>query len=357
MYILGVASSLAETILSDQLLAARSCSSASRPASSLALRTGVSSRRISIPLELLNTSRVATPLGSWEGATVTPTTLGVQAVRSLLSRTGVALEEISLVLGDCGTPYQTCPSEAQRVMGELGMKTAAYDLIGGISAVPLMLSVLSRWSPARFVDKSADDSNDSEASDPKGGYILLLSVNTPSQQINYQSGGDVDWLCGDAATALLIKTAQLEETKQRLYSVTHQRFRVEDGGRQQPIVVEEFVRLNPQAVLNGAELRNFLTNETTALRAINPMITSEAVFIAPQLYAEEAKGVLVNELGIAPSRVVSGVDDCGFTLGSSYGIALERAFNLCSAGELAGAPIVLLHCGDGRRGSLVLTSR
>jgi hypothetical protein len=241
-------------------------------------------------------------------------------------------------------------------MGELGVKTAAFDLIGGISAIPLMLSVLSRWSPSRFITKPSNDLADSGAKQAKGGYILLLSVNTPSQQINYQGGDEADWLCGDAATALLIKTTPLA-TNQRHYSVTHQSLKVEEGGGKQPLVVEEFVRVNSQAVLSPLELQHFLTNEVTALRAIDPMIASQGIFIAPQLYADEAKGVLVNDLGVAPHRVVSGVDDCGFTLGSSYGVALERSFNLCSTGELAGAPIVLLHCGDGRRGSLVLTSQ
>jgi 3-oxoacyl-[acyl-carrier-protein] synthase III len=354
MQILGVASSLPETILSDQLLTAQPLSATCRSNDSLSIRAGIASRRISLPLELLNSDAVATPLGAWSAATTTPTALGVQAVRSLLAKTGVALEEISLVLADCGTPYQTCPSEAQRIMGELGIKTAAFDLIGGISSIPLMLSVASRWSPARFAPRNTDDTIDGETSPPRSNYILLVSVNTPSQQINYQLGGELEWLCGDGAAAVLITPNPVHNAR-RSYTVTHHSLRFEGLSRAQPIVVEEFLRINPKSVLSPTEVRDFISSELEALSAINPSLSSKAVFIAPQLYAEEARDFLATKIRIPPQMVVSGVSDCGFSLGSSYGIALERSLEVCSAGDLKDSPIIILHCGDGRRGSLVLS--
>jgi hypothetical protein len=108
-------------------------------------------------------------------------------------------------------------------------------------------------------------------------------------------------------------------------------------------------------VLSPTEVRDVISSELEALSAFDPRLSSKAVFIAPQLYAEEARDFLTTQIRIPPQMIVSGVSDCGFTLGSSYGIALERSLEACSAGDLKDSPIIILHCGDGRRGSLVIT--
>jgi hypothetical protein len=41
----------------------------------------------------------------------------------------------------------------------------------------------------------------------------------------------------------------------------------------------------------------------------------------------------------------------GFSLGSAYGVAMDKQWGIASQSK---RPIVLLHCGDGLRGSIAL---
>jgi 3-oxoacyl-[acyl-carrier-protein] synthase III len=73
------------------------------------------------------------------------------------------------------------------------------------------------------------------------------------------------------------------------------------------------------------------------------------VFIPPQLYAARAAEILTSA-GVAGERIVSGVNDIGFSIGASHGVALAKVWEEINQER----PVVLMHCGDGQRGSVVL---
>lgn len=117
-----------------------------------------------------------------------PTDLGVMAAQAAIAEAGISVEQIGLVIGDCSTPWQTTPSEGQRVADRLGLKVPAYDLGGG-GIVPQQLASLSRWRADRVPE-----------------YTLLISVSTPTSRINFRAGGDERWHFGDGASACVVSS-------------------------------------------------------------------------------------------------------------------------------------------------------
>lgn len=117
-----------------------------------------------------------------------PTDLCLAAATAAIAEAGISAEQLGLVIGDCATPWQTTPSEGQRVADRLGLKIPAYD-IGGGGIVPQHLSSLSRWRIERVPE-----------------YTLLLSGSTPTTRIDFKSGGQERWQFGDAACACVVST-------------------------------------------------------------------------------------------------------------------------------------------------------
>jgi len=333
MFVLGVAAVTPEVRISGEVL------SECAVGDSIAFRAGVKSRCISLPLEYVRLSsdvhigRVDSVdmdvLERRKVATTTPTSLGVLAARAVLQRAGISVEQIGLVLGDTGTPYQTCPSEAQRIAGEFGVKIPAYDLVGGMAAVPHMLSVVSRWSLARAPE-----------------YLLYVSTNTPSQHVNYRLDRLARDLFGDAAVALVLGKQPAPSAKG--VRVAYSGFRSEDV-RRNPVVIERAARVDVKALLSPVQVKAFVSAEIEILQQFDATLMHRALFVAPQLFAAEA-GEYLNQYGVTSQQIISGVDDNGFSLGSSHGVALAKGWSALQSGQ----PLVLMHCGDGQCGSVVL---
>jgi 3-oxoacyl-[acyl-carrier-protein] synthase III len=284
---------------------------------------------VSLPVEYIRSTGNADVLEGWKVATTTPTLLGARAARDVLQRVGLSIEQVGLVIGDTGTPYQTCPSEAQRIAGEFGVKIPAYDLVGGLAAVPHMLSVVSRWSGARLPD-----------------YLLYVSTNTPSQHVHYGRDPVAAGLFGDAAVALVL--GKHRAACGANVRVAYAAFRAEET-RRTPIVIERSARVNTQALLLADQIKGFIAAEMQRLQQFDATLSQKALFVAPQLYAAEA-GENLTQYGVGSQRIISGVDEDGFSLGSSHGVALTKAWSALQSGQ----PVVLMHCGDGQCGSVVL---
>lgn len=324
MFLLGVSTASPSVVVSGD--DPRQCAVSASP---IAVRSGVRSKRLSLPLEYIRSTDTVDVVEAWKVATATPTSLGVQAAKDVLAQVGLTIEQVGLVVGDTGTQYQTCPSEGQRVTGELGVKTASFDLVGGIGAMPHFFSVVSRWSAARMPE-----------------YLLYVSTNTPSQQVDYANDPVSAGLFGDASVAMLL--AKERSAAGRSARVAYAALRAEPV-RRLPVVIERAARLDSAALFSSEELTHFIASELELLKRHVPGITDRARFIAPQLYAAECRDILVSH-GVAPRLVVSGVEDVGFALGSSHGVALAQVWSALKAGE----SVVLMHCGDGQCGSVAL---
>jgi 3-oxoacyl-[acyl-carrier-protein] synthase III len=295
---------------------------------SIVERCGVCSQGVSLPLEYIQSTGNLDVLEAWKVATHTPTGLGVEAVRHALSQAGIAIESVGLIVADTATPYQTCPSEAQRIAGEFGLKLPAYDIVGGIGAIPHYLSMFSSWRE----DRSPD-------------YALCISTNTPSQHVCFKDDPVGASLFGDAAVAIVL-SRKVKSPVQVLD--TH--LLPEPKGRS-PVVVEGRIQCNADAMLSKQELKNFLAAQVERLNSGDFKLSSSTKVIPPQLYAAESADILKG-LGLTEDQILSIVNDRGFTLGSSYGLCLAQGWGALTSG----AAVVMMHCGDGVRGSVVLGS-
>jgi hypothetical protein len=122
-----------------------------------------------------------------------------------------------------------------------------------------------------------------------------------------------------------------------------------ESNRRSPIVIEQTIRINEEALLSSQQLQGYITSELDILKCFDPKIAEKALFVAPQLYASEVAEILGRH-GVRNSQIVSGVEEIGFALGSSHGVALSRVWGDIETGRA----VVLMHCGDGQCGSVVL---
>lgn len=324
MFILGIGAAHPDVEISDEVLSSLGLVPTDEEALLLA-RFGVRSRRASLPLAYIKATKNTEVLDGRPVALATPTTLAVAASRQALERAGITAEQVGLIIADTATPYQTCPSEAQRIGGALKIKIPSYDVVAGSSALPLFFEMLSSWKPERLPD-----------------YVLCVSTNTFSQHVAYGSGSAVPaYLYGDAASALVI-------------SPRHSgRLRIVDSyldgtlNRTGCAVVERHVSCSAKAVLSKAEVVEVLS------RALKQVASTEAPtrVVGPQLYAGEF-GEYERELGLGRGSMISGTEHVGYAVGASTGVALASLWDSARAGDA----IAVLHAGDGAWGGSVLVA-
>ena len=186
MYLLGVGSAFPSNTLSDGMLhdLGTSCSVSEQQ---IIERVGVRERTVSLPIEFVRSSHGADIVEARKASIISPTALGAEAASRALGRAGISIEQIGLIIADCATPYQTCPSEAQRVAGSFGVKVPSYDLTLGSAAIPMVLNILDSWRDERVPE-----------------YVLFVSTNTPSLHVRYGVDNLSARIFGDAACALVL---------------------------------------------------------------------------------------------------------------------------------------------------------
>lgn len=145
-------------------------------------------RRTSLPLSYIEETGNGDTFKIPEVALMTPTALGVKAVQDALKCVGIQAEQLGLILGDSSTPHETCPGEGQRITGGLGIKGISYDLSAGSCTLSAHLSSISKWQDERIPD-----------------YVLSVSTNTTTQNIDFRSGDEAAYF-GDAASAVIISS-------------------------------------------------------------------------------------------------------------------------------------------------------
>lgn len=324
MFIVGVGSAHPDVEVSDDFLASLGLKATEREAQLLS-RCGVGARRGSLPTNYIQDSRNVDVLAGRAVAVVSPTTLAVSASRQALERAGITAEQVGLIIADTATAYQTCPSEAQRIGGALGIKIPAYDVLAGSASLPLYVEMLSSWKPERLPD-----------------YILCVSTNTLSQHVPFSGSALPAHLYGDAAAAIVISPRH--EGKFKIIDSYLER----RGFLKPSTIVERHVSFSEEGVLPSAEVQEMVAQGLKrSSQGASPMMV-----VGPQLYSGEFTH-FEQELGMPKGSFVSGTRTAGYALGASYGVALSSLWGAVSSGTA----VAVLHVGDGVwSGSVVLAS-
>jgi 3-oxoacyl-[acyl-carrier-protein] synthase-3 len=152
-------------------------------------KIGIETRLSALPLDYIKQTRNVDPREALRVATTNPSELGAAAARMALDRAGVKAEQVGLIIGNCCTPAQTTPSEAQRIGKLLGLKQVrAYDVFTACPAFALHLDILNNFK---------------EESLPE--YILGVSTAALTLKVNYNDRTD-GAIWGDGAAAYLLST-------------------------------------------------------------------------------------------------------------------------------------------------------
>jgi 3-oxoacyl-[acyl-carrier-protein] synthase-3 len=328
MFLVGAGAAFPSVELSDSAVSAVAGTPSTAEAQVIE-RAGVRSRSISLRAEYVQTAKGSDMVQAREAAEFSPTTLGVEAAKQALARAGISIEQVGLVVADTATPYQTCPSEAQRIAGAFGVKVPAYDIVGGSKAFSLFFDLLSKWKPERVPE-----------------YVLCVSTNTPSQHVNYGCDAVAPALVGDGAAAFVVSRVHAGK-----WSVRSSGLRTEPAPGA-AITVSRALSVNLENMIPPSSFASAVSQELDALEKEFPEAIRSGFFIGPELYAADFQSIAA-ERGISRERVVSLTGDYGYLLGTSQGAALASLWEQVSPGQV----VVLIHCGDGMIGRTVLVTQ
>lgn len=324
MFILGIGAAHPDVELTDEVLTSLGLIPTD-PESRLLARFGVRSRRASLPLDYIKSSKNSEVLEGRSHAVATPTSLATAASRQALERAAITPEQIGLILADTATPYQTCPSEAQRVGCALGVKIPAYDVVVGAASLPSYLEMLLSWKRERIPD-----------------YVLCVSTNTLSQHVAYDGSSTIPaYLLGDAASAFVISPRHAGKMKVASSFVDN------STNRAAASVVERHVSCPADAALPTAEIVEKLSLSLGRLAAAK----LPTKVVGPQMFGGECSE-FEKALGFAQGTMISGTRDVGYALGASAGVALSSLWDSARWGDT----IAVLHAGDGSWGGSVMVA-
>ncbi len=141
-------------------------------------------RFTSLPIPYIKETKNVPIKNALMHAVNSPSEIGEIALRAALEKAKLSTEEVTYVIGDTSTPWETCPSEGQRVAGRLGLKVPSYDVTAIGCALSASLFAITRWS------------------DPPS-LIAWVSSNLITQVIDFSEGTEKD-LFGDGAGACII---------------------------------------------------------------------------------------------------------------------------------------------------------
>jgi 3-oxoacyl-[acyl-carrier-protein] synthase III len=271
----------------------------------------VSERASTLPLDYIKDSKNIDTWAARSVATANASDLGVQAARLALERAGLTSENIGLVLGDCNTPIETTPCEAQRIGGKLAIRCPAYDMTTGVAGLAQMLETLLAWKLSKVPD-----------------YVLLVSSGVASQSVDYRSSSALTFSDGAAAMVIAKKPVSTAQTQ----------FQVLDARTSYSEPCDKFVRFPISGHIE-------MTSDKEPL----------VVEAARQLIAEEPADYMYGTryAAIADKNVVS----CHREYGDCVGAAPVAALSLGAQKFSPASSVRLLFVGAGSRiGSISLIS-
>lgn len=153
-------------------------------------RVGIRSRRTTMPLEYIRTTKNVEPRAALEAADYSNAQLGARAARMAIERAGISLDEIGMVISGCSATDTASPAEACNIARELEVEVPSFDVSSACTSFFVELYLLSLMQPDKLPP-----------------YILIVTPETLSRTVDY-SDRTAAVLWGDAASAAVVSTTR-----------------------------------------------------------------------------------------------------------------------------------------------------
>lgn len=151
-------------------------------------RVGIRSRRTTLPLDYIRSTRNRDPRAAQEAALYTHAEAGRRAAEMALARAGIATADVGMVIAGSSAMDTATPAEACNVARALGIEAPALDVNSACTSFFAHLHVLSLMRP--------------EALPP---FVLLVVPEAVTRTVDYTDrGAAVLW--GDGAAAAVVST-------------------------------------------------------------------------------------------------------------------------------------------------------
>jgi len=151
-------------------------------------RTGIRSRRTALSLDYIRETRNADPRGAIEAAEISNAQMGARAAELALTRAGVAVSEVGLLLGGGCAPNTVSPAEACNIGAELGVEAASLDISSACSSFIAGVYMLSMMDEAKLPE-----------------IVLLVTAEPMTGTVHYDDRASAV-LWGDGALAAVFST-------------------------------------------------------------------------------------------------------------------------------------------------------
>ena len=200
-------------------------------------KIGIVTRRTTLPLDYIRTTRNLDPREAVKVASDTPTEMGARASLMALQRAGVKPEQIGMIICNCCTPNQLAPAESPRIAKALQIKCKAFDVFTACPAFALHIDFLNNYRPELLPE-----------------YVLCISTAALTQHVNYNDRSD-GAIWGDGAAAWVVSTRQ--PGKLRVLDASY----TTDPTRCDAVVVDTFGHFHQ----DGRAVRDFSVRQTVRL--------------------------------------------------------------------------------------------
>ena len=152
-------------------------------------RVGIHTRRTSLPLDYIKTTKNKDPRAAFEASLYTNAQGGAFAARLALERAAVKPEDVGMVVSGSSAPDYVTPAEAATVAAELGINIPCFDLNSACSTFGMQLKFLSDMKP--------------ETLPP---YILVVNPENLTRTVDYSDRRAAP-LFGDGSSAAVVSAS------------------------------------------------------------------------------------------------------------------------------------------------------
>ncbi|MGZ3694264.1 MAG: 3-oxoacyl-ACP synthase III family protein [Bdellovibrionota bacterium] len=151
-------------------------------------RVGIRTRRTILPLDYIRETKNSNPLEAKSVALYTNAKTAAKAAQMALTRAGLELKDIGMVVAGCCSPDNSIPAEACVIAAELGLNVPAFDLNSACSSFAVQLHNLRAMRPEALPD-----------------YVLVVNAENNTKIVDY-SDRRTAVLWGDCTTAAIVST-------------------------------------------------------------------------------------------------------------------------------------------------------